>query len=140
MPSQPDAAELGRLEGAFHRSLRPGAQLTTSLLGTSGLPTPVGARQWLHGGGEARAAKRPRSSAVPAPAAPAPAPPAVAEAAAEAAAQVMIATLHEALAGPRPPTLAELRARAPAVYSVVARAAEASLAPAAAPPAPPPQD
>ena len=53
VPSQPDAAELGRLEGAFHRSLRPGAQLTTSLLGTSGLPTPVGARQWLHGGGEA---------------------------------------------------------------------------------------
>ena len=43
VPSQPDAAELGRLEGAFHRSLRPGAQLTTSLLGTSGLPTPVGA-------------------------------------------------------------------------------------------------
>ena len=35
----------------------------------------------------------------------------------------MIATLHEALAGPRPPTLAELRARAPAVTSVVARAA-----------------
>ena len=135
MPSQPDAAELGRLEGAFHRSLRPGAQLTTSLLGTSGLPTPVGARQWLHGGGEARAAKRPRAAV-----APAPAPPAAAEAAAEAAAQVMIATLHEALAGPRPPTLAELRARAPAVYSVVARAAEASLAPAAAPPAPPPQD
>ena len=134
MPSQPDAAELGRLEGAFHRSLRPGAQLTTSLLGTSGLPTPVGARQWLHGGGEARAAKRPRAAAAPAPAA--------AEAAAEAAAQVMIATLHEALAGPRPPTLAELRARAPAVYSVVARAAEASLAPAPAAPAPaaPPQD
>ena len=135
VPSQPDAAELGRLEGAFHRSLRPGAQLTTSLLGTSGLPTPVGARQWLHsdasGGGEARAAKRPRAAA------PAPAPPAAAEAAAEAAAQVMIATLHEALAGPRPPTLAELRARAPAVYSVVARAAEASLAPAPAPPAPP---
>ena len=141
VPSQPDAAELGRLEGAFHRSLRPGAQLTTSLLGTSGLPTPVGARQWLHsdtsGGGEARAAKRPRAEA------PAPAPPAAAEAAAEAAAQVMIATLHEALAGPRPPTLAELRARAPAVYSVVARAAEASLAPAPAAPAPasaPPQD
>ena len=43
VPSQPDTAELGRLEGAFHRSLRPGAQLTTSLLGTSGLPTPVGA-------------------------------------------------------------------------------------------------
>ena len=136
VPSQPDAAELGRLEGAFHRSLRPGAQLTTSLLGTSGLPTPVGARQWLHsdasGGGEARAAKRPRAAA------PAPAPPAAAEAAAEAAAQVMIATLHEALAGPRPPTLAELRARAPAVYSVVARAAEASLAPAPAAPAPAP--
>ena len=55
----------------------------------------------------------------------------------------MIATLHEALAGPRPPTLAELRARAPAVYSVVARAAEASLAPAPAAPEPapaPPQD
>ena len=63
---------------------------------------------------------------------------AAAEAAAEAAAQVMIATLHEALAGPRPPTLAELRARAPAVYSVVARAAEASLAPAPAAPAPAP--
>ena len=137
MPSQPDAAELGRLEGAFHRSLRPGAQLTTSLLGTSGLPTPVGARQWLHGGGEARAAKRPRAAAEAAAEA-APAPPAAAEAAAEAAAQVMIATLHEALAGPRPPTLDELRARAPAVYSVVARAAEASLAPAPAAPAPAP--
>ena len=106
------------------------------------ISTQVGARQWLHsdasGGGEARAAKRPRAAA------PAPAPPAATEAAAEAAAQVMIATLHEALAGPRPPTLAELRQRAPAVYSVVARAAEASLAPAPAAPAPvpppPPQD
>ena len=42
----PDAATvdgLFRVENAFHRALRPGATLHTSLLGTSGLATPSGA-------------------------------------------------------------------------------------------------
>ena len=42
----PDAATvdgLFRVENAFHRALRPGATLHTSLLGTSGLATPAGA-------------------------------------------------------------------------------------------------
>ena len=148
-PDESALTELWALEQSFHRSLRPGARLTMSLLGASSLPTPAGARQWLvyDGAGAAGSTKRPRTEAPtpapPAPAvppavtpavAPAPAPPAVtpavapAVAPAAAAAQAMVDSLHAALAGPRPPTLEELRARAPGVYAVVARAAEESLA------------
>ena len=42
VPSQPDAAELGRLEGAFHRSLRPGAC-------TASLPAQGSCTTGLHG-------------------------------------------------------------------------------------------
>jgi len=126
-PDESALTELWALEQSFHRSLRPGARLTMSLLGASSLPTPAGARQWLvyDGAGAAGSTKRPRTEA-PAPAPPAPAvTPAVAPAAA--AAQAMVDSLHAALAGPQPPTLEELRARAPSVYAVVARAAEESL-------------
>ncbi len=49
----PDAATvdgLFRVENAFHRALRPGATLHTSLLGTSGLATPAGAATRLRDG------------------------------------------------------------------------------------------
>ena len=46
-PDQRVVEELWLLEHAFHRSLRPGSVLTTSLLGASGLATIVSERQWV---------------------------------------------------------------------------------------------